>query len=143
MNTVIHQWLVDLEETLRRMIGGSIPVLQRLAAAMDIRISSSRIWPIMIHMARVSFWLCLWLAILFFPWMPGLVFHLAWWWKGGSLIWLAMASVGSYWGLKRLIKKRKASAADSRTADTTGSAAEVVLAVSVKEGHSRSGIQKR
>ncbi|MFZ1932686.1 MAG: hypothetical protein WCB27_25455 [Thermoguttaceae bacterium] len=143
MIRVLHQWLVELEESLQRMIGGVFLFFSDWLPRWIYEFIIDGILPLMVRMARVSLWFCLWLVILFFPWTPGLVFHLAWWWKCGSLIWLAMAGIGSYWGLKRLIKKRKASAVGAGMADTTGSSGEIVLAVSVKEGHSRSGIQKR
>ena len=143
MITSIHQWLVELEEALRRMIRGVFLFFSDWLPTWIYEFIINGLWPVMIRLARVSLLLCLWLSILFCPLLPGLVFKLPWLWKCGSLAWLAMAAVGSYWGLKRLAKKRRASAAGSGTADTTGSSAEIVLAVSVNEGHSRGGIQKR
>ena len=104
----IHQWLVELEEALRRMIRGVFLFFSDWLPTWIYEFIINGLWPVMIRLGRVSVLLCLWLSILFCPFLPGLVFKLAWWWKCGSMAWLAMAAVGSYWGLKRLAKKRKA-----------------------------------
>lgn len=108
MITSIHQWLVEVEEALRRMIGGVFLFFTDWLPRWIYEFIMSGIWPVMIRLARVSLLSCLWLSILFCPFMPGLVFNLAWWWICGSMAWLAMAAIGSYWGLKRLKARRKA-----------------------------------
>jgi len=106
MITTIHQWLVELEEALRRMIGGVFLFFSDWLPTW-IHEFIKGVWPVMIRLARVSLLLCLWLSILLCPFLPGLVVKLAWWWMCGSMAWLAMAAIGSYWGLRRLKARRK------------------------------------
>ena len=108
MITTIQQWLVEVEEALRRMIGGVFLFFSEWLPRWIYELIISGIWPVMIRLARVSLLFCLWLSILFCPFLPGLVFKLAWWWMCGSMAWLAMAAIGSYWGLKRLRTRIKA-----------------------------------
>ena len=108
MITSIHQCLVEVEEALRRMIRGVFLFFSDWLPTWIYEFIISGIWPVTIRLARVSLLFCLWLSILFCPFMPGLVFKLAWWWICGSTAWLAMAAIGSYWGLKRLKARRKA-----------------------------------
>ena len=84
MITSIHQWLVELEEALRRMIGGVFLFFSDWLPTWIYEFIINGLWPVMIRLARVSLLLCLWLSILFCPFLPGLVFKLAWWWKCGS-----------------------------------------------------------
>jgi hypothetical protein len=120
MISSFHQWLAELEEALRRMIGGVFLFFSEWLPTWIYEFIINGVWPVMIRLARVSLLACLWLFILFCPFMPGFVFTLSWWWKCGSTAWLVMAAVGSYWGLRRLAKKAKASVDGSETTAVDG-----------------------
>jgi hypothetical protein len=104
----MHECLIDLEEALRRMIAGVFLFFTEWFPQWIYEVLLNGLLPVMFRLVRVSALCCLWLVILFLPLLPGFVFHLAWWWKCGALVWLGLAILGSCWGLQRRRARIKA-----------------------------------
>ncbi len=108
MNSALYRWLVELEDSLLRMIRGVFRFVCEELPKRIYRFVVDTIGPLTIRLCRVLALAVLWMMILVSPFILACVCGPNGWNVFGSLVWLVVASLGSMWGLKRAVKKRNA-----------------------------------
>ncbi len=107
MRSAFYLWLVDTEESLKRMIRGVFRfVIEELPTSI-YRFAIETVGPVAIRTCRVLGLACLWLMILFGPFALACDWGLYRWGMFLSFAWLVVAILGSLWGL-HCVKQRKA-----------------------------------
>jgi hypothetical protein len=109
MDSELYQWLVQIEESLVRMILGVYRFVIEGLPTMVYRFIIDTVGPLAGRLCRVTGLAIAWLVMLFSPFMLGHLCGLNGWWTLFSLVWLAVAILGSWWGLNHIVIKRKAS----------------------------------
>jgi hypothetical protein len=103
----LHQWLCEVEDSLVRMIRGVLRFAQECPARI-YRFVVETACPVVIRACRVLVLACIWLMLLFGPFVLGCACRIGGFWTLASLSWVFVAITGSVWGLKYSTKKRKA-----------------------------------
>ena len=110
MGSMFYRWLVDAEDGLLRMIEGVFRFIGEGLWVWIRHFLFDTLWPLAVRMARVSALACLLLLIVFTPAAVGIRFHLPSWLGFGCVAWSGLSICGSIWGLRRVVRKRKAEA---------------------------------
>jgi hypothetical protein len=108
MGSAFYLWLVEVEDALVRMIQGVFRFITEGLWEWIYHFVVDTVGPVTVRLARVTGLGCLWLFIVFGPVVVGVSFGLRWWWGFGCVAWLALSITGSIWGLRRIVRKRKA-----------------------------------
>jgi hypothetical protein len=107
MNSSFYQWLVEVEDSLLRMIRGVFRFVVEGLPTWIYRVVVEMVGPLAVRLSRVAGLACLWLVILFGPIAFTCNCGLHGWWTLFSAGWISVAIVGSLWGLHRAVTKRK------------------------------------
>ena len=107
MGTELHQWLCGVEDSLVRMIRGVLCFTEEFPVRI-YRFVVETACPVAIRACRVLVLACIWLMLLFGPFVFGCACGIGGFWTLASLAWAVVAIIGSVWGLNRAVKKRTA-----------------------------------
>ena len=106
MGSAFYQWLVEVEDSLVRMIRGIFRYTETLPM-LAYRFIFDTCGPVAIRACRVLSLAWMWLMMVFGPFVLACVCGFGGFWWFVSVAWGVMAISGSMWGLEAHCKKAK------------------------------------